>query len=73
MVLICGLVCAFAFYVFLLTPFGDLLPFLWCSVTLKSVSSPANEVNVPFDVAKRRNELVEAWGVVVAFTGAITW
>ena len=67
-----GVLVRFLIHFFLLTPFSDLLPFLWCAVTLESIGSPANEVNVPSDVAKRRNELVEAWGVVVAFTGAIT-
>ena len=69
----CGLVLfKLSPYVFLLTPFSDLLPFLRGAVTFESVSSPANEVNVAFDVAKRGDELVEAWRVVVAFTGAIT-
>ena len=51
----------FAFYVFLLTPFGDLLPFLWCAVTFESVGSPADDVDIALYVAKRGDELVEAW------------
>ena len=46
---------------FLLTPFRDLLPFLWCAVIFEAVCVPADDVDIAFDVAKRGDELVQAW------------
>ena len=46
---------------FLLTPFRDLLPFLWCAVIFEAVGLPAEDVDIAFDVAKRGDELVQAW------------
>ena len=45
---------------FLLTPFRDLLPFLWCAVIFEAVCVPADDVDIAFDVAKRGDELVDA-------------
>ena len=46
---------------FPLTPFSDLLPFLWCAVIFEAVGLPADDVDIAFDVAKRGDELVQAW------------
>ena len=55
-------------YLFLLTPFSDLLPFLWCAVIFEAVGLPADDVDIAFDVAKRGDERVQAWSVVASFT-----
>ena len=56
-----GVLVRFVIYFFLLTPFSDLLPFLWCAVIFEAVGLPADDVDIAFDVAKRGDELVQAW------------
>ena len=56
-----GVLVRFVVHFFLLTPFSDLLPFLWCAVIFGAVGLPADYVDIAFDVAKRGDELVQAW------------
>ena len=56
-----GVLVRFVIHFFLLTPFSDLLPFLWCAVIFEAVGLPADDVDIAFDVAKRGDELVQAW------------
>ena len=56
-----GVLVRFVIHFFLLTPFSDLLPFLWCAVIFEVVGLPADDVDIVFDVAKRGDELVQAW------------
>ena len=48
-------------YVFLLTPLSDLFPLLGTAIAFDPVGSPADDLDVAFDVPKLGDELVEAW------------
>ena len=50
-----------ALHVLLLAPLSDLFPLLRTAIAFEPVGSPADDVDVAFDVPKRGDEFVEAW------------